>query len=359
MGEPAILHLRLAFHPPDPDRGLPGSGDRLRDFCAATSPNWDVDRQGAFLDLTGMGRLLGWGPDGPAEVCRRAVQEFEILSGGVGPTLLCARLASLLTQRLGTRGVWVVPAGNASNFLANFPVAVLEDHAAQAGRLRELGIRTLGDLQVVPRPLLRAVFGPLADIMAAEAAGLAPVPFREPGLAQTRSVLVAGVRLARPLTSAAGQAALLEGLALRALAVFPGGPAACISWQMRSRLAGGGQQQSTARSGGTATLAGWRGLLRHLWGRLPVFRQGLVQLELLSFPRPDQECTQGLLFPAEERARRLAIALGRINILGGGEVRPASEQLLSCWGSRWYGPDRSSSPTKPGSPKVDAWLAER
>ena len=309
----------------------------LRDFCSAIAPSWEINLDGVFLDLTGTGRLLGWGPTGPAQVCQRAQRNFDVRSAGAGPTLLAARLASLMTSRLKLREVFVVPCGSVLSFLAPFPIGVLEHGPRQVRRLQELGVRTLGDLHAVPRPLLRAVFGAEGDLLAAEAAGSAAISLAGGGPAEKKTEIVAGAHLARPMISIGGLAALLDCLALRAMSVCPAGPSSRCSWQLRAKLTGGRQHQVTARSREVATLAGWRGLLRQLWRRLPKTRLGLVQLELLAGSSAG-DSRQGFLFPVDEKARKLAVALGRINRQGGQRVAPASGQLLSRWGIRWYGP---------------------
>jgi hypothetical protein len=256
--------------------------------------------------------------------------------------MLCARLASLLTARLQDRSVLLVPRGSVRAFLSVFPVGVLHDRANQARRLQELGVRTLGDLQVVPRSLLRAVFGQDADLLAAEAEGSALARLMPDAAGGPARRVITGATTVRPLDSAVAQAALLDAMALRALSICPGGPASWRLWSLRSTLQGGRRQQATTRCGDSPTLAGWRHLLQNLWKRLPSSRQGLIRLELEATGSLEGGNGQGLLFPDDERARRLATALGLINGKTGGEVRPASEQLLSRWGIRWYGPSSYS-----------------
>lgn len=338
MGEPAILHLRFPIESRAEEKCVGGPLPSIVAFCQATTPHWDIKPEGVYLDLTGTGRLLGWGTDGPARVCRRAGQDLGVQTGGAGPTLLAARLASLLTVRLGAQGLFIVPVGSVQAFLASFPVGVLEDHPSQVRRLRELGVRTLGDLQRVPPALLKAVFGNVADDLLAEAVGSAPVSFAQKNATVQPAELVAGASLTRPLTSAAGHTALLDALALRAMAGFSEGPASCQSWQLRSRLTGQRHLRTSLCSDEAGTLGGWRRMLRKLWERLPIMRQGITNIELWCCPRPGKGPRQGLLFPADERARRLAEVLGRINGSGHSGVCTGSAQLLSRWGIRWYGP---------------------
>lgn len=332
---PVILHLRLV-------QGGPGDAPGetvLADFCAGISPRWQTRGHQAYLDLSGSGRLFGWGADGPARVCRLAADRLPVLGAGAAATRLAARLASRLSCRWGSGRVLVVPFGNVSGFLAPFPIATLGEYPAPVMRLRELGVRTLGDLQTVPLALLRAVFGDLAHDLAAAAAGCpeAPAAWGQP--LSERSTLVAGARLHRPLTSPAGLAALADGLALRALGFCREGPGSRTWWQLRAHLPGGRRQQASVGGKGEASLAAWRGLLGRLAEKLPATRQGLVQLELRAGPSRFDFPQQGLLFPEQEKARRLAGVLGRLNREGVCRVSPASEQLLVAWGITWYGPE--------------------
>lgn len=334
-GAPTIIHLRLAA---DRDGAWP-SESTLGKICEAITPRWQIQAGQVYLDISGSGRLYGWGPDGAARVCRLAAAQVPVQAAGAAATRIAARLASLLCRRWGPGRVLVVPAGNAAEFLGQFPIVSLEEFSAQASRLRELGVRTIGDLQTVPQALLRAVFGQVAEDLAAAATGRPESAAAWTNPVAEPSILVAGVRLLRPLTSPEGMLALADGLALRALAVCRAGPGGRSWWQLRAYLPGGPRQQASARGAGPASLPVWRGLLLLLLKRLPASRQGLVRLELRAGPARGPQPPQGLLFPEDDKARRLASVLGRLNGGGSCSVRRASEHLLSRWGATWYGPE--------------------
>lgn len=293
---------------------------------------------GVYLDLTGCGRLLGYGPDGPAKVCQNARQHLGEVTGGAGPTPLSARLASLVSFRLGRRQVLVIPPGSAASFLSAFPVSVLRDYPRITERLRSLGVRTLGDLQIVPEPLLKAVFGDAASRLLAEAAGCAEFEFHNTENSPEKLDLVAGLKLARPLISPVGLAACGEGLAMRALARYPSGPRSCAFWRLKSRFSQQDTHAFQMRSEEGGTTGSWRRLLQSLLKKQGVHRQGVLSLELWAGPEVLHYGGQGVLFAEDQQDEKLARALGQINKVCPGGISTASEQLLARWGICWYGP---------------------
>ena len=334
-----MLHLRFIAGAKD----HPSAKERLGDFCSRTTPSWSLAPHGAYLDLTGCGRLLGFGADGPALVCENARRHFGELTGGSGPTPLAARLASLISIRLGAGQVMVVPPGSVESFLSAFPVSVLQNYPRAAERLRSLGIRTLGDLQVVPDALLKAVFGESASGLSAEATGQAGFEFNNTDHSQEEEYMVAGMKADRPLVSPVGLAACGEGLALRALARYPSGPRGCEFWRMKARFAPQKMHFSRMRSVEAGTLGSWRRLLQGLLKKLNVHRQGILALELWAGPEVLHYGGQGVLFASDRKDELLASALGRINKISPGGICTASEHLLERWGVRWYGPAEISN----------------
>jgi hypothetical protein len=332
--------------------------EKLHRFCSRTTPDWALAPHGAYLDISGCGRIFGRGPDGPAKVCHLAQADLGCLCGGAGSSLLAARLASRIAYSsqppavdTSTRAkepgvVFVVPPGNSPIFLASFPVAVLEDFPTAVRQLQNLGVRTLGDLQVVPEALLRAVFGDQGKLLAAEAWGQDSFGLGRSRAPLSRFELVAGARLARPLESVVGQAALGEGLALRAMAIFPLGPRSCPLWQLRSGTVAGAVAQATLRSADGPTLGAWRRLVQALRGKLPANRPGIKFLELHALKSHTVGTFQGELFVEGQKEQALALALSRINRQPGSGVRPASEQLLDRWQVNWYGSPKSGIPDR-------------
>ena len=145
---------------------------RLEGFCAEVTPAWALGDQGLELDLSGTDRLYGPGLDGAVKIARLACHHFPFAAGGLAATMLAARLASDLARRLGG-GILAVPPPNLASFLAGFPIEFLPTTGGR--RLRQLGVRTLGDLQVVSADLLRVVFGPAGPRLSLAAAGIGKV----------------------------------------------------------------------------------------------------------------------------------------------------------------------------------------
>ena len=131
----------------------------------------------AFFDVT-PGRFSR---EDPVAICRRiqaAVAELGVTcSIGLGVNKTVAKIAS---EREKPRGLTVVVPGGERDFLAPLPVGAMSGvgHATEE-RLRELGIRTLGQLaQADPAEMARE-FGVLGPRMVTKAAGLERSPVAE------------------------------------------------------------------------------------------------------------------------------------------------------------------------------------
>jgi len=339
MAARSILHLRLA----GPDSGgMDGAGTgSLAEFCRRTSPVWELTPGGAYLDLTGTERLYGRGADGAAHVSRLARDTGGVLAAGAAPTRLAAELASLTAARAGGGVLSIVPA-HVAVFLQPFPVDFLPGRRYVVNRLRRLGVTTLGDLQVVPRTLLRSVFGEggprLADEAWGRATGFPAHDKRSVTGNPTDLGLVAGVRLVRPVSSERMRSALCRGLAVRALILCPGGPASRGRWRLTAEWAEGRQDSSSVRGPESPGWKSWLHLLELLWKRLPFRRQGLLRVELRAESPGGFSSRQGNLFPADEADCRLAEVLRRVRRGSGTRLGPACEDLLVSRGAVWYGP---------------------
>jgi len=339
-----ILHLRRvgrdAGHGPDDPTFL--------DFCRATTPLWELTGDGALLDVSGTERLYGPGLDGAEQLCRRARGRSGIkdLAGGTAPTVLAARLASSLAARSGP-GVFAVGPGNVEVFLARFSVRWLPAHPGELSRLKQLGVRTFGDLQATPRTLLKAVFGERGVGLADEASGRCGRILRGEGGQDRDSAsgleIVAGVRLDRPLAAGSGLVALRRGLALRAVALRHGGMPVQGTWRLTVLRPGGGRDVAHVRGSGRSGWSVWTGLLDLLWERLPRRRVGLLGAELHAAPAPTGVLRQDSLFPEDDSDRRLALVLAGIRRGTPGAVAICGEELLAAWGARWYGPGEDIS----------------
>ncbi len=200
-------------------------------------------------------------------------------------------------------------------------------------RLRNLGVRTLGDLQVVPDDLLLAVFGTEGKRWASLARGVDQAGPRNQITSPSQSIIL--VSWNGPLVSREEISALIEGLAIRLVALCPGGGASRTFWELVGRFPHGSRRVRASGSG-DSTLAAWRSLLSHLLHLLERHRQGLLGLELRGGPSLASAGTGQInLFPACEAQVRLADALERINRRCPGSMTTASEHLLFRKGVRW------------------------
>ncbi len=347
MGFPSILHLRLAGADSD-EQGNCGS-EILAEFCRQTTPDWELTPRGVYLDLTGTERLYGHGVDGAAHVSRLARETSGVWAGGSAPTRLAAGLASLVAARAGG-GVFAVVPGQVSVFLQSFPVNFLPGRRSVVNRLQQLGVRTFGDLQVVPRALLRSVFGDGGPLLADEAWGRStgiPILDRKSSKGGSTDLeLVVGVRLDRPVSSQRLSAALCRGLAVRALTHCPGGPSSRGRWRLTVLWSEGHHDSSSMRGPESAGWKSWLGLVEQLWRRLPYRRLGLLGVELSAETSAGSLSVQGSLFPEDASDRRLAEVMGRIRRKSSTRLGPACEDLLDSRGVSWYGPGAGMS--KPG-----------
>lgn len=123
----------------------------------------------AFFDVT-PGRFSR---ESPVAICRRVqmrVAELGVTcSIGLGANKTVAKIAS---EREKPRGLTVVPPGTERAFLAPLPVGAMSGVGpATEGRLRRMGIRTLGELSRADARALEREFGVLGPRMAVRASG--------------------------------------------------------------------------------------------------------------------------------------------------------------------------------------------
>lgn len=141
-----------------------------------------------LLEVGGCARLFR----GEENLARQAVaglrrQGFYAV-GAIADTIgaACA-LATMSEQE-----VLVAPEGQASAFLAGLPPASLRIDATVAEQLDALGVRTIGDLLMLPRSVLPVRFGPQLVLRLAQALGELPervLPDRRAGPACVRRAL--------------------------------------------------------------------------------------------------------------------------------------------------------------------------
>ena len=159
------------FVPVDGAKYLAASKDVmavLRRFTPLAEP---ISIDEAFLDVTGSRVLFG---DGES-IGRRLKAEVRsavdlTISVGVGTTKLVAKIASDLEK---PDGLVVVEPGAEAEFLAPLEIRRLWGVGEKsATALRELGVRTIGDLAALPEDLLVRRFGKHGGSLALRARGL-------------------------------------------------------------------------------------------------------------------------------------------------------------------------------------------
>lgn len=351
-----ILHLRPGRDgPPGCCRPCPTDAERRRfgTFCAGLTPVWSFAPDGLLLDLTGTGRIHGPGIAGAEKVGRLAHDLLGIPAAGFAASCLAARLASRLAALLGG-GLLGVPPQSQDAFLAGVSLAALPVHRRSLDRLRELGVYTLGDLQVIPRDLLKAVFGTAGLELAALASGGGMPPDGQadggdgsPGPGR----LVIGARLSRPLDDDLVLRALLQGLALRALGRERDRAGPATRWDLVAGYSGGESGQAHRLGPARDGYRSWQALMGDLWRRLGSRRRGLLSLDLYArHGAGEAGARQGALFGEDRNDARLAAAIDRVAAEWPGSLVPASEGLLKAWGVRWV---PGEAPGRPARGLVD------
>lgn len=354
LSRKSILHLRLGNHGHEWGNGAAEGGPEgpLADFCRRTTPLWEPTPGGAFLDLTGTERLYGSGIDGAERIVQLASAVGGVQAAGEAPTRLAARLASWMVARIGGGALAILP-DQVAAFLQPVPVHFLSGRKTVADRLRKLGVRNLGDLQIIPRDLLRSIFGPTSCWMIDEAwgreTGAPEVVGTLTGADSSGPELVVGVRMSRPVSSEAVISSLLRGLAVRALTLCPTGAASRGHWRLTVFWPEGRSSQASAKGPVQSGWSNWLGLVDHLWTMLPIRRKGLLVMELAAGAAMGgqlADLSQGCLFSTDESDRRLAEAVQRSRARFEPGVGTASEELSRALGAVWFGPGEAVASRK-------------
>ncbi len=162
----AIAPDLLAYpHEPQRDRTLL---NRLASWALRFSPIVQpVEPDTLLIDITGCQRLFG----GESNIVRQAVggllrQGFDAHAAIADTVGAAYALASA-----GGDPIVVVPEGQSSAYLARLPPAALRIEARISERLEALGVRTVGDLLMLPRASLAARFGPQVVLRLQQALG--------------------------------------------------------------------------------------------------------------------------------------------------------------------------------------------
>ncbi|MEK7280958.1 MAG: DNA polymerase IV, partial [Chloroflexota bacterium] len=160
---------------------------RLIDLLYRFTP--DVEVSGideAYLDMTGFELLYG----NPLTTARRLKEQIQeelrvTASVGIASSKLVAKVASDFYK---PDGLCLVPSGEESAFLAPLPVAHLPGVGPQTEKaLASLGVETIGQLALLPFPLLRRLFGRSGLTLYHHAQGLDNSPVEPPAEAKSIS----------------------------------------------------------------------------------------------------------------------------------------------------------------------------
>jgi protein ImuB len=182
LGEALARCPRLGLVPPDPvgvESGWESVLGRLEGMGAAVEP----ERPGlACFEADGLRRIHGGSLEGVLSTVRRRLGPGVSARLGAGPTRFCAVAAA---ARARPRRPEVVPRGDAREYLAPLPVALLRARGRLAllpEALERLGIATLGELAALPRAAVADRFGAVGLIAHDLAGGRdGPLVPRAPG----------------------------------------------------------------------------------------------------------------------------------------------------------------------------------
>ena len=156
----------------------------LFDVMERYAPAWEPVHAGTFfLDLTGTTRLFGPACDTAARVQRDVFRQYH-LNGvlGIGSNKLIAQTAATLIQ---PAELYEVRQGSERDFMASFALETFpllnQPHTKQVlERLKDLNLRTFGDVADIPSPALEAVFGKWAVPLLRWAQGIDSSPVLPP-----------------------------------------------------------------------------------------------------------------------------------------------------------------------------------
>jgi len=191
--------------------------DRLYGLLSSLTPVLErASVDDFFLDLTGYERLYGNLFSWAGKLKRMVEGETSLpLSLGLATTRTTARAATLLCKRGGM--LEVLPRGEAE-FLSPLPLGYLRGIGRrEIGRLEELGISRIGEINLIPTPFLAQVLGERkAETIKGEAQGRETGPLRPHAKKETldeRVILEDGPT--SPLLSQTHLSVLLERVSYR------------------------------------------------------------------------------------------------------------------------------------------------
>jgi DNA polymerase-4 len=144
--------------------------------CRAFSPLIEPYRHGhAYLDISGMGRLMGRSLDMALHLCKEIRQKLSIpVKSGIGSSKLVSRVADTVAQ---SEPVFEVLEGSERIFLEPLSVRLLTGFAEEITRqLLELNLRVVRDVAAIPVQQMVSVFGNFGYVLFHRARGVDPSP---------------------------------------------------------------------------------------------------------------------------------------------------------------------------------------
>lgn len=149
--------------------------ERLAGWALCFSPLVEpVAPDTLLVDVTGCERLFG----GEENIARQALAGLAQRGFTARAALADTVGAAAALARAGGRPLVLVPRGQGSAYLAPLPPWALRIEPEAGARLEALGIRTIGDLLMLPRAVLPARFGSHLVLRVRQALGEVPEPVR-------------------------------------------------------------------------------------------------------------------------------------------------------------------------------------
>ena len=211
----------LIVRPPNPQlyaRASRALDEILRRYAPVIEPRGYGH---AYLDLTGTGRLFGAAVEVASRIQRETRERIRLpLAMGGAESKLVSEAAARVgagvggSEWAGTAARFIVPEariskpntrfsapelidvphGTESHFLAPEPVTLLPDLDPRIrARLDDYQLDLIGEIQAIPEPSLRAVFGPPGELLSRHAHGIDPRPVLPPAVkAEFRAVHTLG-----------------------------------------------------------------------------------------------------------------------------------------------------------------------
>lgn len=136
----------------------------------------------AYLDMTGSGRLAGYGVDAAARLQREIHDQLRLEAvAGVATNKLVSKVASEVVTRRQKSGLCDVPYGNEARFLAPLYVNYLPEIGKKTRQeLLDLNLRLIRDVAAIEAEQLQMVFGRRGLLLHQRANGIDPRPVQPP-----------------------------------------------------------------------------------------------------------------------------------------------------------------------------------